>query len=379
MSHPRLSWRRFRAVLVKEFIQMRRDRLTFAMMVGVPVLQLVLFGYAINTDPKHLPTALLAADQGTFARSLVRALENSEYFEVVRQATSEAEADQLLAQGDVQFVLSIPEDFSRELLRGRRPAVLVEADATDPVATGNALAALASLNRTALAHDLKGPLASLAAAEPAFELRVHRRYNPEGATEYNIVPGLIGTILTMTMVMMTAIAVTRERERGTMENLLAMPVRPFEVMLGKIVPFVVVGYIQVAVILLAGRLLFGVPVLGSLWLLSLALILFIAANLAVGFTFSTLAENQLQAMQMTFFFFLPSLLLSGFLFPFRGMPEWAQAVGSIFPLTHFLRIVRGILLKGSGWSEISPEIWPIVAFTVVAGAVALNRYRETLD
>ena len=379
MSHPRLSWRRFRAVLVKEFIQMRRDRLTFAMMIGVPLLQLVLFGYAINTDPKYLPTALLAADQGVFARSLVRALENSEYFEVVQQATSDAEADRLLAQGDVQFVISIPEDFSRELLRGRRPAVLVEADATDPVATGNALAALASLNRTALAHDLKGPLASLAAAEPAFELRVHRRYNPEGATEYNIVPGLIGTILTMTMVMMTAIAVTRERERGTMENLLAMPVRPFEVMLGKIVPFVVVGYIQVAVILLAGRILFGVPVLGSLWLLSLALVLFIAANLAVGFTFSTLAENQLQAMQMTFFFFLPSLLLSGFLFPFRGMPEWAQVVGSVFPLTHFLRIVRGICLKGSGWSEIAPEIWPIVAFTLVAGAIALNRYRETLD
>jgi ABC-2 type transport system permease protein len=379
MSRARLSWHRFLAVLSKEFIQMRRDRLTFAMMIGVPLMQLILFGYAINTDPKHLPAALLVADQSVFARSLVRALENSGYFEVVRQATSEAEADDLLVRGDVQFVISIPEDFERELLRGRRPAVLVEADATDPVATGNALAALASLNRTALVHDLKGPLASLSGGKPAFELRVHRRYNPEGATEYNIVPGLIGTILTMTMVMMTAIAVTRERERGTMENLLAMPVRPIEVMLGKIVPFVVVGYVQVAVILLAGMVMFDVPVLGSLWLLSLAVVLFIAANLAVGFTFSTMAENQLQAMQMTFFFFLPSLLLSGFLFPFRGMPEWAQVLGSIFPLTHFLRIVRGILLKGSGWSEIAPEIWPIVLFMLVAGAVALNRYRETLD
>ncbi len=374
-----LSWRRFLAVLGKEFIQMRRDRLTFAMMIGVPLMQLILFGYAINTDPKHLPTALLVADQSVFARSVVRALETSGYFEVVRQATSEAEADALLMRGDVQFVISIPPDFERELLRGQRPAVLVEADATDPVATGNALAALASLNRTALMHDLKGPLAALAGSEPAFELRVHRRYNPEGATEYNIVPGLIGTILTMTMVMMTAIAVTRERERGTMENLLAMPVRPLEVMLGKIVPFVVVGYLQVAVILLAGVLMFGVPVLGSVWLLSLAAILFIAANLAVGFTFSTMAENQLQAMQMTFFFFLPSLLLSGFLFPFRGMPDWAQMLGSIFPLTHFLRIVRGILLKGSGWSEIAPEIWPIALFMLVAGAIALNRYRETLD
>jgi ABC-2 type transport system permease protein len=379
MTGLALSWRRFRAVLIKEFIQMRRDRLTFAMMIGVPLLQLILFGYAINTDPKQLPTALLVADQGVFARSLVQALENSDYFEITRQAASEADAEGLLARGEVQFVISVPEDFGRELLRGQRPSVLVEADATDPVATGNALAALATLSNTALAHDLTGPLASLAAGQPAFELRVHRHYNPEGATAYNIVPGLIGTILTMTMVMMTAIAVTRERERGTLENLLSMPVRPFEVMLGKIVPFVVVGYSQVAVILLVGKLLFGVPVLGSLWLLSLALVLFIAANLAVGFTFSTVAENQLQAMQMTFFFFLPSLLLSGFLFPFRGMPEWAQMLGSVFPLTHFLRIVRGILLKGSGWSEIAPEIWPIVMFMLVAGAIALNRYRETLD
>jgi ABC-2 type transport system permease protein len=374
-----VSWSRFWAVLIKEFIQMRRDRLTFGMMIGVPLLQLVLFGYAINTDPKQLPTALLVADHSVFARSLVRALENSGYFEVVTRAESEAEAGELLLRGDVQFVVSIPEGFARDLLRGERPAVLVEADATDPVATGNALAALATLSRTALAHDLKGPLASLTAPMPPFELRVHRRYNPEGATEYNIVPGLIGTILTMTMVMMTSIAVTRERERGTMENLLSMPVRPLEVMLGKIVPFIVVGYVQVAVILLAGTVLFGVPVLGSLWLLSIALVLFIAANLAVGFTFSTLAQNQLQAMQMTFFFFLPSLLLSGFLFPFRGMPDWAQALGSLFPLTHFLRIVRGILLKGSGWTEIAPELWPIALFTLVAGVIALHRYRDTLD
>jgi ABC-2 type transport system permease protein len=379
MNRTPLSWRRFRAVLIKEFIQMRRDRLTFAMMIGVPLLQLILFGYAINTDPKQLPTALLVADQGVFARSLVRALENSDYFEITRQAASEADAEGLLARGEVQFVISVPEDFGRELLRGQRPSVLVEADATDPVATGNALAALATLSSTALAHDLKGPLASLAAGQPAFELRVHRRYNPEGATAYNIVPGLIGTILTMTMVMMTAIAVTRERERGTLENLLSMPVRPFEVMLGKIVPFVVVGYIQVAVILLVGKLLFGVPVLGSLWLLSLALVLFIAANLAVGFTFSTVAENQLQAMQMTFFFFLPSLLLSGFLFPFRGMPEWAQAIGEMLPLTHFLRIVRGITLKGTGFADMQSDVLALVLFTLAAMALALMRFRRTLD
>jgi ABC-2 type transport system permease protein len=375
----RFSWARFWAVVVKEFIQMRRDRLTFGMMAGIPVIQLVLFGYAINTDPKHLPTAVLSADHSIFARSLVRALENTEYFRVVAQPDSEAEADRLLATGRVQFVVNIPEDFARNLLRGEQPAVLVEADASDPVATANALAALAVLNERALAHDLQGPLAHLLSPPAPFELRVHRRYNPEGFSQYNIVPGLIGTILTITMVVITSMAVTRERERGTMENLLSMPVRPLEVMLGKIIPFILVGYAQVATILIAAKWLFAVPILGSLWLLSVALVLFIAANLAVGFTFSTLAETQLQAMQMAFFFFLPSLLLSGFLFPFRGMPEWAQALGSVFPLTHFLRIVRGILLKGSGWSEIAPELWPIAAFMLVAGAIALNRYRETLD
>jgi ABC-2 type transport system permease protein len=373
------SWSRWVGIIVKEFIQLRRDRLTFGMIIGIPVLQLILFGYAINADPKRLPTAVLAADSGPYARSLVSALQTSGYYRIDHHAANEQELENLLAHGAVQFAVTIPENFSRRVVRGERPVLLIEADASDPSATGNAIAALSQISLNALARDLRGPLAELAAHPPPVDIRVHRRYNPEGVTAYNIVPGLIGTILTMTMVMMTAIAVTRERERGTMENLLAMPVRPFEVMLGKIVPFIVVGYLQVAVILVAGRLLFGVPVLGSLWLLSLALVLFIAANLAVGFTFSTLAENQLQAMQMTFFFFLPSLLLSGFLFPFRGMPEWAQAVGQVFPLTHFLRIVRGICLKGSGWSEIAPEIWPIVAFTVIAGAIALNRYRETLD
>jgi len=373
------SWHRFIAVLAKEFVQMRRDRLTFAMMVGIPIIQLILFGFAINSDPKALPTAVLAADNSIYSRSFVRAMENSGYFRVVRQLSSEAEAGRVLTEGQVQFVLTIPENFARKLVRGERPVLLLEADATDPAATSNALAALINLNQTALTRDFAGGLAHLQNALPPYEVRVHRRYNPEGVTQYNIVPGLIGVILTMTMVMMTSLAMTRERERGTMENLLATPVRPGEVMAGKIIPYIIVGYVQVAIILLAAKLLFAVPVVGSLALLSLVLVLFMAANLAVGFTFSTLAKNQMQAMQMTFFFFLPSMLLSGFMFPFRGMPEWAQWLGEVLPLTHFLRVVRGILLKGNGTAEIAPELWPMALFLLAAAVVALKRYRETLD
>ena len=373
------SWRRVFAVLLKEFIQMRRDRLTFAMIIGVPILQLVLFGYAINSDPKALPTALLSADQSVFSRDLVAALENSGYFRITHRAKNEAEVDRLLAIGAVQFAVTIPSDFSRRLQRGETPTLLVEADATDPAATSNALATLLTLNRTALEREMSGSLQSLLGQPPPFEIRIHRRYNPEGIVQHNIVPGLIGVVLTMTMVMMTALAVTRERERGTMEALLATPVRPLEVMVGKIAPYIIVGYIQVAFILIAARILFGVPMLGSLGLLSLALIVFIAANLAVGFTFSTVARNQMQAMQMAFFFFLPSMLLSGFMFPFRGMPTWAQWLGELLPLTHFLRIVRGIMLKGNEAAEILPNIWPIGVFLLLAAVVALLRYRETLD
>ncbi len=373
------SWPRFVAVLLKEFVQMRRDRLTFGMIIGVPILQLVLFGFAINTDPRGLPTALVAADDSLFARALVSALENSQYFKFTRRPVSEAEADRLLKLGEVQFVLVIPPDFSRKLQRGERPQLLVAADATDPSATGNALAAFNNVLQQILQRELSGPLSSLRQSESPVDLRIQRRYNPEGATRYNIVPGLMGVILTMTMIMMTALAMTRERERGTMENLLATPVRPIEVMAGKIAPYVIVGYLQVTLILVAARLLFDVPMVGSLLLLSVALIVFIAANLSVGFTFSTIARNQLQAMQMTFFFFLPSLLLSGFMFPFRGMPQWAQIIGEALPLTHFLRIVRGILLKGNGIGEIAPELWPIALFMLIAGAVALKRYQQTLD
>jgi ABC-2 type transport system permease protein len=373
------TWHRFIAVLHKEFVQMRRDRLTFAMMIGVPIMQLVLFGYAINMDPKGLPAAVVSAEQSPFARSFVRSLENSGYFRVVAQPRTVDEADALVASGEVQFAIHLPEDFGRRIQRGERPVVLVEADATDPAATGNAVATIQALNLTALDRDLTGPLAAQRAGPAPFEIRVHRRYNPENNTQYNIVPGLMGVVLTMTMVMMTAIAMTRERERGTMENLLATPVTALEVMIGKIVPYVVVGYVQVVVILTAAKFLFQVPMVGSLALLSAVMVLFIAALLAIGFTFSTLAKSQMQAMQMTFFFFLPSLLLSGFMFPFRGMPEWAQWLGEALPLTHFLRVVRGILLKGNDFAEILPNLWPMAVFLLVVSIIALARYRETLD
>ncbi len=373
------SIHRFFAIIRKEFIQMRRDRLTFAMMFGIPIIQLILFGYAINTDPKHLPMAILSTDNSQFVRSFAHALEQSQYFTVVDQFEHEEEARQALARGDVQFVLSLPSDFSQRLVRGERPPMLMEVDATDPSAVSSAVQVVNEVARTAFDRDLEGPLQKFTAQPGPAELRIHLMYNPDRLTQYNIVPGLMGVVLTMTMVMITALAVTRERERGTMESLLATPAIPLEVMTGKIIPYIVVGYVQVTVILVAARVLFQVPMVGNLGLLYLGALCFIAATLAVGITISTLATNQLQAMQMSFFFFLPSLLLSGFMFPFRGMPEWAQTIGQMLPLTHFLRVLRGVLLKGNGFADLWPDLWPILAFGVVVMAFGAMRYRRTLD
>jgi ABC-2 type transport system permease protein len=373
------NWRRFWAVVVKEFIQMRRDRVTFAMMIGIPLLQLILFGYAINSDPKHLPTAIYSADNSVFSRTIVWGLRNSSYFDISREAKSEADIQKLLTRGEVQFAVEIPVDFSRKLLRGEKPDLLLEADATDPSAVGYAIAAINILTTTVLDRDLTGPLAKLRGSTPPFNLVTHQHYNPENITQYNIVPGLMGVMLTMTMIIITALAITRERERGTMENLLSTPARPGEVMVGKIIPYITVGYIQVFLILLASKFLFNVPIVGSVLLLLVLTFLFIVANLAVGITFSTIAKNQLQAVQMAFFFFLPSLLLSGYMFPFRGMPGWAQDIGEVLPLTHFLRVVRGILLKGNGLVEVAPDLWPIALFLVVMLAIGIKRYRQTLD
>jgi ABC-2 type transport system permease protein len=373
------SFQRFWAIVVKEFIQMRRDRLTFGMMVGIPMIQLILFGYAINSNPKHLPTAVYAADNSPFSRTLVWGLRNSSYFDLTREARSAAEIHELLAEGQVQFAVTVPVDFSRKLLRGEKPELLLEADATDPSAVGFAMAAVNQLATTVINRDLIGPLTTLRASAPPFNLITHQHYNPESISQYNIVPGLMGVMLTMTMIIITGLAITRERERGTMENLLSTPAHPGEVIVGKIVPYIMVGYVQVALVLLAAKFLFNVPFIGSVPLLVGLTFLFIVANLAVGITFSTIAKNQLQAVQMAFFFFLPSLLLSGYMFPFRGMPGWAQDIGECLPLTHFLRVVRGILLKGNGLAECAPDLWPIALFVAVMLFIGIKRYRQTLD
>jgi ABC-2 type transport system permease protein len=378
MTPRAFSWSRVLAVMVKETIQMRRDRLTFAMIIGVPIVQLVLFGYAINTDPKRLPTAVVVADHGPVERAILTAMTNSNYFDF-ETAVTEAEARELLARGDVSYIVTIPPGFQRKLVRGERPQLLIEADATDPAATSNALGALETIVRRAVAQETVGTLSKLQPGGMPVDVVLHRRYNPEGITAYNIVPGLVGVILTMTTILMTALALTREVERGTMENLLAMPARPYEIMIGKIVPYIGFGLIQVAVVLTAGRLLFNVPMVGSLALLLVLTLLFIAANVTLGYTISTLARSQMQAMQMTFFVFLPSILLSGFMFPFKGMPEWAQWIGQVIPLTHFLRVVRGVMLKGATFAEVAPEVWPLALFLAAVATIALVRYRRTLD
>ena len=374
-----LSLSRTMAVLAKEFTQLVRDRLTYAMIIGVPVFQLLLFGYAINTDPRHLPTAVLVKDQGQFSRSILGSLQRSEYFAITHVARSPAEMDELIERGSVQFAITIPGDFTRRVVRRDNAQILVEADASDPAATGSAVAALASLPTEGLKHDLKGPLAPAATSEQPFEVVIQRRYNPESITSYNIVPGLVATILTMTLVMMTALAMTRETERGTMETLLSTPLRPIEVMVGKLTPFVLVGIIQATLIISLAWLLFGVPMAGGWAALILGLFLFIIGSLALGFLVSTVARNQLQAMQMSFFYFLPSILLSGFLFPFRGMPEWAQWLGSILPVTHMLRVVRGAMLKGFGIVEALPSLAALTLFVVIVAGIAVKKYRTTLD
>jgi ABC-2 type transport system permease protein len=372
-------FRRMWAMVIKEFVQMRRDRMTFATMIFVPILQLTLFGYAINTDPKQLPTAVLVRDEGPLTRAVLVAMKNTDYFKFTKQVHDADELDRLIRSGKVQFAVEIPASFERDVRRGDRPGVLVIADATDPVATGTAVSSLQGLIDTALRRELRGPDAPLTKSTAPFQITLQNRYNPEAITQYNIVPGLLGVVLTMTMMMFTALAVTREIERGTMESLLAMPIKPVEIMIGKIAPFVLVGFVQMTIILFAAHFLFNVPIMGNVWLLVSLATLFAASNLAVGYTFSTIAQNQLQAVQLTFFFFLPNILLSGFMFPFRGMPMWAQVIGEALPLTHFMLIVRGIMLKSTGLADMQIDVAALFIFIIVAMGLALARFRRTLD
>ena len=377
--HTRFSGARWWSIVLKEFTQLRRDRITFAMIVGIPIVQMALFGYAINTNPKHLDTAIISADSSDITRSFIAAMQNSSYFKVVAELPNEAAGREALARGQVLFVVNIPAGFTRQLLRGERPALLIEADATDPTATESALAAVNGITQSVVQKEIIGPLGFLQGTPAPFSVNVHPLYNPESITQYNVVPGLMGVVLTLTMVMMTGLAITRERERGTMENLLAMPATPMEVMSGKLIPYIGIGLIQASIILLAARYVFQVPFFGSAGAVYLASLLFIAANLTVGITLSSLAQNQLQAVQLAIFYFLPNILLSGFMFPFKGMPGWAQAIGNLLPLTYFNRLIRGILLKGNGWADSWPSVWPMMIFTLTLMFVAVATYRRTLD
>jgi ABC-2 type transport system permease protein len=373
------SLTRLGAMLAKEFIQMRRDRITFAMMIGVPLMQLILFGFAINNDPKGLPSALVATSQDRFTRAIVTALETTGYYRFGHVAVSASDAEALMAKGDVSFVVTVPSDFSRRVLRNDHPQILIEADATDPSVASGAISTLGTVAQQALKRERGVTAQEQNGSAGNLDVVVHRRYNPEGISQYNIVPGLLGVILQMTMVMMTSMALTRETERGTMENLLAMPASPLEIMLGKILPYLGVGAVQVLVVLSAAKGLFHVPFAGSLPLLLGAILVFVLSLVLLGYTISTVADTQMQAMQLTFFFFLPSLLLSGFMFPFRGMPGWAQTVGEFFPLTHFLRIIRAVMLKGAEWPAIAQETSMLGLFVAAYAGFALLRFRRTLD
>ena len=377
--HRDFSVVRWWSIVLKEFTQLKRDRLTFAMILGIPVMQMALFGYAINTNPKHLDTAIISADDTNITRSFIAAMQNSSYFKVVGEMPNEAAGREALARGDLLFVVNIPAGFTRQLLRHERPSLLIEADATDPTATGSALAAVNGIVQSVIQKEMTGPLSALQGGPAPFQVEVHQLYNPDNITQYNVVPGLMGMVLTLTMVMMTGLAITRERERGTMENLLAMPATPMEVMTGKLIPYIGIGLIQASIILLAARFVFQVPFFGNIAAVYLSALLFIAANLTVGITFSSLAQNQLQAVQLAIFYFLPNILLSGFMFPFKGMPGWAQVIGNLLPLTYFNRLIRGILLKGNGWPYLWPSVWPMMVFTLVLMAVAVATYRRTLD
>jgi len=373
------SLARFRAVLFKEFVQMRRDRITFAMMIGIPIMQLVLFGYAINSDPKNLPTLVEMADNGPATRAVLMGMETSDYFDFIGIVTSQTEGDKALRDGSASFVVVIPPDFERDVVRGLHPDILISADASDPAAASGAVGAMAGIVDVAIRETQTGPMQFAAGIPPPFTVSIHRQFNPEGKTSINIVPGLLAVILSMTMVMITAVAIVRETEKGTMEALMATPVRPLEVMLGKIIPYVFVGYVQTLVFLVAAHYLFNVPFLGSWGAFFLGFNLYILVNLALGFLISTVARSQMQAMQISFFTLLPTILLSGFMFPFAGMPAWAQAIGSAIPATHFLRLTRKVMLKGGEMVDITGDMLAIVAIMLVIVAVSLKRYRQTLD
>lgn len=373
------SFSRWWGIIIKEFLQLKRDRVTFAMMVGIPIIQLALFGFAINTDPKHLPTAVVSYDKSEFTRTLISAMQTSQYYAIDTHYTTPNDAQDALKKGKILFILTIPADFTQKLLRGEKPSLLLEADATDPVTVSTALLSIEGIATQVAKKDLTGALAGFANLQKPFDVRIHRLYNPNGINQYNIIPGLMGTLMTMTLTMMTALAITRERERGTMENLLATPARPLEIMTGKIIPYVFIGLLQATLILCASYFVFNVPFNGSIILAYGVALLFIVVNLTIGITISSLAQNMLQALQLTIFYFLPSIMLSGFMFPFSGMPTWAQHVGELLPLTYFNRLIRGVVLKGNDFTALWPNMWPLMVICLLTMILAVKFYKKTLD
>lgn len=373
------SWRRLNGLFVKEFTQFKRDYSTFVLVIGIPLIQVILFGLAINTNPKNLPTSLLNYDNGQFSRTLIHEFANTGYFAFNYFPDSEAEANDLIKRHDTLFTLNIPSDFSRNVVRGKSPQILLEVDGTDPVSVAYAVQAARDLMPSVFQYDLNGTLQSLQQNQAALSLVVHTRYNPNAITQYNIVPGLMGTVLTITFVMVASMALVRERERGTLESLLSTPITPLEVILGKSAPYFIVGYLQVILIIFCATEFFKIPLNGSLLLLLFVTLPFILANLFVGILISTISRTQLEASQLGIVFFLPSLLLSGFAFPFNGMPKWAEIIGNCLPMTHYIYMVRGIMLKGSGWFDVWRDLLPLTLFMIIILFIALKRYRRTLD
>ncbi|MHB8471439.1 MAG: ABC transporter permease [Gammaproteobacteria bacterium] len=361
-------WTRLFAIIKKEVRQLLRDRLTFGMIVGIPVMQIVLFGYAINSDVRHLRGAVADAAGTQLSRQLVADVQASQVADISRRARNALELEEMLQRGEIDIGIYIPRDFERRLQQGDRPAAQLLVDGSDPVLVGTA--------RGLTGLTLHGP-GAVVAQTVVFEVRNY--YNPERRSAVFVVPGLIGVILTMTMVLFTAVAIVRERERGNLEMLITTPVKSAELMIGKILPYVVIGLLQVTLIMGLGNLVFDVPVNGSVLDVYLASLLFIAANLSLGLVISTAAQNQFQAMQMTFFFFLPSILLSGFMFPFAGMPRPAQLFAELLPLTHFVRLIRGIMLRGAGLFELLPEMGALLLFMAITLSFATLRFRKRLD
>ncbi|HTM46761.1 MAG TPA: ABC transporter permease [Polyangiaceae bacterium] len=368
------------AIARKELLQLKRDRATLAMMVVLPVMQLLLFGYAINTDVRHIPTVVYDQDQSAGSRDLWRSMEATRFYDVVGQVRSYQEVERAIRSGMARVALVVPPRFSSDLKRGRTAHAQLVVDGSDPQVVASATNTAASLVAARSSELVLTRLSKVSGAkpQPAIELEPNTWYNPDLRTAIYVVPGLIGVILTMTMVMLTSMAIARERERGTLEQLIVSPVKNIELMIGKILPYVIIGYVQMTLVLFVGRAIFGVPLVGSLPLLYCLVFVFISANLALGLVFSTLAKTQQQAMQMSFFFLLPNILLSGFMFPFEGMPKPAQWIAQGLPLTHFLRVVRGITLKGAGFEDVVGEVIWMGGILTVLVTLATLRFSKKL-